>query len=166
MNKFIGSKKTVLIVAMGFVLLLGGAGAYYFNENKSQDNSSGEMSTYSTCDNDEFFSKIVQEQIFLTDKFEEFLPVAEQVKNTKGHESSPNCMYILTMYAINTGDREKVTEYYNQLQETYSQNSGYTGTWKESNVQTPDQLKPTIEFMQNEELTNGGPLEWEGGLEE
>ncbi len=167
MKKLVGKRKSLLlgIAVLLAALLLAGLLILIWN-NQQSGGDRATLEPYAICDDDEFYTMVVVDQIYISDKIDEFRPVVEKIQSTEGHESSPNCMFMLTMYAINTGDRQRASENYQAWGQVFSEKGGYTGTWKDTNVQTPDDLKPTIEFLENDDFVNGGPVEWDGAIPE
>lgn len=75
-------------------------------------------------------------------------PIVQQMESSVGYEDDPNCVYVVMTYYINTSDSEKATQLYNQLVQAYDPDEGYDQSIA-ARAKSPEEVKPTIEFLQS-----------------
>jgi hypothetical protein len=155
------SKKFILAAAIIMIVILSsGGGLLFISNNRSTTDS--EISKFSTCDDESFRVMVVDEGIIYSENTNKLRMVIDDVKETSSYKDSPNCNFLLTMYAINTGDTKAVSEYHSDLAKTYALKNGYTGALRDANLQTPDALVPVIDFMTKNRPSGGQAFEWDG----
>lgn len=154
--------KKIIIICTLFVVLatIGGAGSYFYS--KSNKESSISFSKFSTCEDESFRVMVVDEEITLSKNIEKLQPVVENIKSVGSYESSPNCMLLLTMYAVNTGDAKNAVTYHDKLTKAYGDSKGYSGTLSTAKVQSPEDLASVVAFTAKAQAVNGQAFEWDG----
>ena len=72
--------------------------------------------------------------------------IVNQIKTIKDYESNPNFMYVLTYFALTTGNPEPATKYLELLKKSYKQDVGYSEVIR-SKTQTIDQLTSSVNSL-------------------
>lgn len=84
----------------------------------------------------------------------QLVATVKQIQDTPGHETDPNCLYVLTKYYIDVTDADNASKYYKLLDKVYNSELGFDPALGKA-VLSMSQLKSQVTFIQ--QLTNNAP---------
>jgi hypothetical protein len=73
----------------------------------------------------------------------------KEIEAIPGYDADTNCLYVALTYYINLSDPKKSRELYDKLEKTYNPLEGYE-TIIVDVAQKPEQLKPIVEFLEQQ----------------
>lgn len=82
-------------------------------------------------------------------KISELHAVVDEIEAIPGYDQDANCLYVTLTYYINTSDAVKSREVYDKLANVYDPQEGYE-TIIVDTAQKPEELKPTVEFLEEQ----------------
>jgi len=161
--------KRNLVIVLGLFLVMIVTGALLLNKDKISDfvsnskaGESVDQETLVQCSDEAFAIRLIDNGLLLSQNLQELSELADEVLAMTNYENSPNCMYVLTYYSINSGDSENVKQRFVQLVNAYNNNSGYVGSLADMGLLSPPELQPSIDIVSGDAgISNTAIFEWE-----
>jgi hypothetical protein len=76
-------------------------------------------------------------------------PQVQEIEQIPGYDQDPNCLFVALTYYIHISNAEKAKELFGKLERTYDPAEGYETVIVDV-AQSPKELKPTVEFLQEQ----------------
>ncbi len=138
----------------------------FFVLNRDNNESSHDNETSYACSDTAFTDRFIGEELYTSVNSQKLAEFVQEVKGYTDYDKSPNCMYALTMHAINTGDHSAAQESYDKLKTAYDAAKGYVGSLAQVSVRVPDELKDSVDFLAKQaENLEKGKLNWGAPVE-